>query len=401
MGKDADNSTGATILWDDILGKSLKIRIGFYKHAEGKSWNMTLILDQWLDLMTFGEESVATLQEFSSLVFPGLDSALDVLYSRISQNAKARSLFSSPEAMARAKAMQKQHWQNYVLVGRFDDDYVKATRAIGQTHFRLKIDPKVYTGAYSILQTEVIKIITRELNGRPDDLCRYLDALNQAVFIDMGLSVSVYYDSLVAQVEEMAQELNLSLARAGEYRDNETGKHIMRMSHMCEILALKIGCDISWAKMLKLASPLHDVGKIGIPDNILLKPGRLDGDELEVMRTHSAIGGDIIPEFPADIISMARRIALTHHERWDGAGYPVGLKGEEIPLEGRIAAICDVYDALVSTRPYKRAWSKQEALEYLQQNRGGHFDPNLVDHFIASIEQIDDIQERFAEEASV
>jgi hypothetical protein len=151
---------------------------------------------------------------------------------------------------------------------------------------------------------------------------RYLTAINRAVFLDMGLATYAYYDTLLNALEDMAQEVTLSLARAGEYRDNETGKHITRMSKMCEQMALALGKDATWAHALRMASPLHDVGKIGVPDRILLKPGRLDEAEFQIMREHPRIGGTIIPEHPALVIRMARRIALTHHEKWDGSGYP-------------------------------------------------------------------------------
>ncbi len=355
-------------------------------------------LSQWISFLGLDQATVATLREFVHLLEPEMDRLMEALYARIRANESAAALFHSPEAMARARNMQKAHWLNTVFIGRFDADYMKTAQAIGRTHFRLGVDPRLYSGAYLVLLNEVIAVAVAALADRPADLQRYVQALNRAVYLDMGLATSVYYDSLTAQLEEMSHELNMSLARAGEYRDNETGKHIMRMSHMCERLALALGRDAHWAQMLRIASPLHDVGKIGIPDAILLKPGRLDDEEMATMRTHAAIGAEIIPDHHADVISMARRIALTHHERWDGTGYPTGLKGEEIPLEGRIAAICDVYDALVSKRPYKRPWTREQALDHLRANAGAHFDPRLVECFIDVIDEMDAIQQRFSEE---
>jgi len=186
-----------------------------------------------------------------------------------------------------------------------------------------------------------------------------------------------------------------SLGRAGEYRDNETGAHILRMSHFCRILAEAAGHPGEFAEMLLHASPMHDVGKIGIPDSILLKPGKLDVAEFEVMKTHVLIGAEILSISTDPLVAMAKSIALTHHEKWDGSGYPHGLTGDAIPLEGRIAAICDVYDALTSHRPYKQAWSQEDATNYIRTGAGSHFDPDLAQCFLGQMEVIGDVQKRF------
>jgi putative two-component system response regulator len=172
------------------------------------------------------------------------------------------------------------------------------------------------------------------------------------------------------------------LGRAAEYRDNETGLHVIRMSRYCEELALAIGMDGATATLLLNASPMHDVGKIGIPDNILLKPGKLDATEWETMKTHSVIGAELLSGSGNPMMDLAREVALTHHERWDGSGYPGNIAGEDIPISGRIAALCDVFDALLSARPYKKVWSHQDALDLIRSESGKHFDPELVDAFL-------------------
>jgi len=366
---------------------------------------MTGTLQRWIAFLDIDEDSITTLQEFSQLITPHLDNILDQFYARILKDeTAAEALTRTPETLARARAAQRNHWSTHVLAGNFDEQYMSAARMIGQTHHRIGIDMMLYTAAYSLVMDQLLKIIDalppealRPNDGTGSGRGRLFSAVNKALFLDLGLASSVYHDSYVGALEELSNELNLSLARAGEFRDNETGKHILRMSRMCQALALEIGQDKRWASMLRIASPLHDVGKIGIPDTVLLKPGRLDGDEMEIMRQHPRIGGEIIPIHSSDVIRMARRITLTHHERWDGSGYPAGLKGEEIPLEGRIAAICDVYDALVSHRPYKVAWTRGQALDYIRENSGHHFDPALVRSFISIQAQIDAIQERHAD----
>jgi len=202
-------------------------------------------------------------------------------------------------------------------------------------------------------------------------------------------------ESLEEKVEERTKQLQHTrlqvvrrLGRAAEYRDNETGLHIVRMSKISYLLGQAMGMDSYQCDLLLNASPMHDIGKIGIPDNILLKPGKFEPGEWEIMKQHAQMGADILEGEESDLLSMAREIALTHHEKWDGSGYPNGLKGEEIPLVGRICAIADVFDALTSVRPYKKAWSVDDALALIESNRGSHFDPQLVDAFMANLDGI-------------
>ena len=206
--------------------------------------------------------------------------------------------------------------------------------------------------------------------------------------------------SLVRMEELRATRLEIvqRLGLAAEYKDNETGLHVIRMSHFSRILGLAAGMTELDADDLLHAAPMHDVGKIGIPDRILQKPGPLDPDEWKIMQSHATIGAEIIGEHPNGMLALARNIALTHHEKWDGSGYPKGLKGEEIPLEGRITAIADVFDALTSVRPYKKAWTEEEALDFLVQQKGKHFDPVLVDLFLGQMPAIRAIRQRWAEE---
>jgi len=172
------------------------------------------------------------------------------------------------------------------------------------------------------------------------------------------------------------------LGRAADYRDNETGMHVVRVGNYCKLLGLASGILESRAESLMYASMMHDIGKIGITDNVLLKRGRLTDEEFEIIKRHPEIGSDIIGDHDAEVLKMAKEISLTHHEKWDGSGYPKGLRGEEIPLLGRIVAIADVFDALTCVRPYKNAWPIDKALELIANESGKHFDPTLVKHFL-------------------
>lgn len=358
---------------------------------------MPMQLGRWIEFLKIDPVTITTLRDFSTEVVPHMDRVMDAFYARII-TSNATKLFKSPQHMERARTAQRNHWLKYVLSGHYDAEYMAAARAIGQAHHRLGVDLMLYSGAYSVVMNELSSIIVSMYSNDTDKTQDALHAVNKAIFLDMGLAISVYYDSFVSELEEMSNEVNFSLARAGEFRDNETGMHLLRMSRMCEALALAIGQDLKWAKMIQIASPLHDVGKIGIPDTVLLKPGRLNPEELTMMRHHPEIGGKIIPNHSAEVIKMAKRISLTHHERWDGMGYPAGLQGTEIPLEGRIAAICDVFDALLSERPYKKPWSIEEARSYLQNNKGTHFDPDLVTVFLENLPKMQAIRAKYVDD---
>lgn len=193
-------------------------------------------------------------------------------------------------------------------------------------------------------------------------------------------------------VQETQKELLLVLGDAIERRSKETGSHVRRVALMCELLALKIGQSQEFAEALKYASPLHDIGKIGIPEHILHKPGKLIDSEWEIMKTHAQIGYDLLKDSHRTIAKMGARIALYHHEHWDGNGYPSGLKGEDIPLEGRIVAIADVIDALGSERAYKRPWQENEIIQYILDRRGKQFDPQLVDAAFALFDHFHSIR---------
>ncbi|WP_374602476.1 two-component system response regulator [Niveibacterium sp.] len=197
------------------------------------------------------------------------------------------------------------------------------------------------------------------------------------------------------ELSESRRQLIGCLARAAEFRDNETGNHVMRMSQSARLIALAYGLGPATAELILMAAPMHDIGKIGIPDNILLKPGPLDPQEWATMKLHATIGAEIIGIHDDDLLRAARSIALSHHEKWDGSGYPAGLAGEAIPIEGRVVAIADVFDALMSVRPYKPAMSLDEALAYIRGQSGRHFDPAVVAAFEACLPDILVLRRRY------
>ena len=207
--------------------------------------------------------------------------------------------------------------------------------------------------------------------------------------------------SLVQADELLESRLQVvqRLGRAAEYKDNETGMHVMRMSHYSKVLAVAYGLTDKQAEILLHAAPMHDIGKIGIADSIMLKPGKLTEEEFALMKHHPEIGAEIIGDCGDSLLlNVAKSVSLTHHEKWDGSGYPRGLSGEDIPIEGRICAIADVFDALTSKRPYKEAWSIEKTVDFLKEQKGKHFEPKLVDLLIENLPQILEIKATFKDE---
>lgn len=203
------------------------------------------------------------------------------------------------------------------------------------------------------------------------------------------------------ELEKSQLDLVSRLGLAAEYKDNETGMHVKRMSKYSGIIAVEMGLSESDAMLIEQAAPMHDLGKIGIPDHILLKPGKFDADEWEIMKTHVNIGAEILKNGESVLLDWACIIAQNHHEKWDGSGYPQGLKGEAIPLIGRIVAIADVFDALTSSRPYKKAWHIDDAVELIKKESGKHFEPKVVDAFIRCLAKILIIKDRYQESAKL
>lgn len=196
------------------------------------------------------------------------------------------------------------------------------------------------------------------------------------------------------KVLDREYETLFRLAKAGEYRDAETGNHILRMAKYSRLIAEAIGLDKDRCHLIELAAPMHDIGKIGVPDSVLLKPGKLDPGEFNTMKRHPLIGYAILEDSSSQFLSLGAEIALGHHERYDGSGYPRGVKSRQIPLEARIVAVADVYDALVSDRPYKKAWTNERAMEYLLTSKGTHFDPQCVEAFIQQYGKVTLIQQQ-------
>ena len=214
---------------------------------------------------------------------------------------------------------------------------------------------------------------------------------------DLNLALEEKVRHRTFELNETRLEIIRQLGRAAEYKDNETGLHVIRMSYYSRLIGLASGMNQIQADILLNAAPMHDIGKIGIPDHILQKPGKLDGDEWRIMEQHPAIGAKIIGKQRSELLKEARVVALTHHEKWNGKGYPKGMKGAEIPLSGRIVAIADVFDAFTSERPYKKAWPVEKALELIREESGRHFCPKLVSSFLKALPEVLKIKNQYSD----
>jgi putative two-component system response regulator len=210
-----------------------------------------------------------------------------------------------------------------------------------------------------------------------------------------NLALEVLVDQRTAELLSTRLDIIRRLGRAAEYRDNETGMHVLRMSHIARLIGLRVGMSEADSEILLQAAPMHDVGKIGIPDKILLKPGPLDADEWIVMKRHTLIGAEIIGDHASALMKIARTLALRHHERWDGSGYPDGLQGEAIPLVARVVAVADVFDALLSARPYKPAWSVERTVEEIRVQSGHHFDPRCANALLGLLPECLEVRGKY------
>ena len=251
---------------------------------------------------------------------------------------------------------------------------------------------------YKALESGATDFLTKPVD-RLEFICRVKNMLalrrSHLVLADRAQTLAIEVREATAEILARERETIVRLARAAEFRDPETGAHILRMASYSRLIAEKMGLPADDQEMIQHAAPMHDVGKLGTPDHILLKPGRLTPEEFERMKEHTTIGYEILKDSSSPILQCAAQIALSHHEKFDGSGYPHGLAGKSIPVFGRIVAVADVFDALTSERPYKKAWELPRAVELLRGGRGAHFDPLCVDAFFADWNGVLAIKERF------
>lgn len=289
--------------------------------------------------------------------------------------------------------IRSDHPDTAVVMVTGEDDTRLATNAIELGAFGYMVKP-VGTGELLInvanaLHRRVLELDTRRLVRSLQVTAAEREARLEDALADLHRSESKVW---LSQAETIFR-----LARVVEFRDEETGHHLQRMSSYCEVLARKLDLGAERAERLRLASQLHDVGKVAVPDTILLKRGKLTSEEFDVIKTHAETGYKMLAGSSSEVVQLGAQIAHTHHERWDGDGYPRGLRGEEIPVEGRIAALADVFDALTSDRVYRPAFPLNTAVEMMRSERATHFDPEMLDAFLDTLDELDGIRRTYAD----
>lgn len=259
------------------------------------------------------------------------------------------------------------------------DDFL--AKPVDRTELRARVQSLLKVKAYNDHMRHYQKLLEEEVTRRT-------------------LQLREAFEELKATSEKLKRaslDTVIRLSQAAEYKDEDTGSHIQRMGYYSASIAEKMGLIGEESEAILYAAPMHDIGKIGIPDRILLKPGKLDPDEWEIMKQHTVIGGRLLNGSDSYLINMAETIAMTHHEKWDGSGYPNGIAGNDIPIVGRITAIADVFDALTSKRPYKDAFSVEKSFQIIRESSGTHFDPKVVEAFFAVQKEIREIREGWTE----
>lgn len=336
-------------------------------------------------------------QKPSILVIDDAPESIDVLRGVLSTDYQVRACIHGRVGLAVAREAQPDLILLDVMMPEMDG--YTACRA-------LKEDPR--TRSIPVIFCTTRSDVSDEARGLAEGAVDYITKpyVAELVRARVQTHIALHHQNiaLARQVQERTEELMSTrfeiirrLSRAAEYRDNETGQHVVRMSHYARLVSLAYGASEDYAELVLHAAPMHDVGKIGIADTILLKPGPLTPEEWQVMRQHPVVGADIIGSHPSELLRAAREVALCHHEKWDGTGYPRGLKDVEIPLIGRIVAVADVFDALLSERPYKRPWTVEAAVAHIKEQRGKHFEPAIVDALLKAMPEILKIRQLYAD----
>lgn len=283
----------------------------------------------------------------------------------------------------------------YRFDGKFDESSGYRTRSMLVIPM---LDQKEHT-------VGVLQLINHKIGEGAVDAFRVHDeqiAFSLASMAAIGVRNAQLLDELRSSHEALQRshrDTILTLSNAAEFRDSDTGQHIRRVSMYCEMIARAHGCDVKTAELIFYASPMHDIGKLGVPDAILNKPGKLTDEERAIMQTHTTTGAKILARSDNETMRLATEIAASHHERWDGKGYPDGIAGEDIPLSGRITAVADVFDALASKRVYKPAFTVDKAVEIIKSESGKHFDPKVVEAFLTVRDDIEIIEETYRDTA--
>jgi len=335
---------------------------------------------------------VASLKKFTIGVLDQLIVLLNLEDHAICLQTSGVAISAEDDGLAIMAATGRyKQYQDKKVAGNFPEEVLHRLHKVIEAKESIFVDD-VYIGYF------------RSINGSVNLV--YLDGCNSLTKVDKSLinifsvNIAISFDNVFLNKEiiDTQKEVINTLGEVVETRSQEAAQHVVRVAEFAYLLAIESGMKANDAELLRLAAPMHDVGKIGIPDNVLNKPGRFTSEEFEVMKNHTTIGYDILKKSDRDIMQTAALVALQHHERWDGGGYPNGLAGEDIHIHGRIAAIADVFDALSHKRVYKDSWPMAKIIDLFKKERGQQFDPELVDSFLNNLSKLEEINQRYPNE---
>ncbi len=327
-----------------------------------------------------------------------LDIASDFYDYLITVEETRKIILSRPDLLEQLKLTQS-HYISQLFGLTYDEKYFINRVIVGFAHYIYMISPSVYIGSYGYYNTLISSAVInccKKKEMSAEESVRILNSVQKLLSIDITLAIESYYQKSIDDVYRMEQDSLGRLIVLAEYRDEDTGRHISRMSHYASIIAKELGMDKVFQEEILNAAPMHDIGKVGIPDNILLKPGRLTKDEFEIMKTHTEIGYNILKDSESATLKEGAVISLSHHENFDGSGYPKGLAGDKIPIAGRICKIADVFDALINKRIYKPAYTLKETIAIMKDEMqpGKSFDGDCFNAFLKGMDEILDVRQK-------
>lgn len=346
------------------------------------------------------EDDTVNLLKVNYLIIENIDFLMDKLYEHLMLfNETKNILLEKPGRIEHLRGVQIRYFKELFSL-KYDENYLVDRLNVGLTHLNTNIPTNIFMGSYSYFLSLLIDFIKEELPKRNFSHKEILDIINsiqKIINLDTTLVIRAYYGKEMNEKEQLGDDFIKRLSKIAEFRDENTGAHIERMSFYCMIIAKYLGYNYDFQMDILDASPMHDIGKISIPDYILLKPAKLDKEEFEIIKTHTTKGCEILSNSDSKIMKLGAEIALTHHERWDGTGYPRGLNGKNIPVSGRICIVSDIFDALTNERVYKSRYSTEESLDIMKNEMGAgkHFDPAVFDAFIKAFDDIVAVKNRY------
>lgn len=358
-----------------------------------------------LKLTNFTQSDINSIAKIKDCIGDIAQETVSSFYDYLMTIEDVRKIILSKPGLLDSLKLTQYRYISQLFGLKYDEKYFANRVTVGFAHYVNKISPSIYIGSYgyyNMLITSAVMICCKKNGISSDESINILNSVQKLLSIDITLAIEAYYQKSIDDVDKTEHDSLDRLIVLAEYRDEDTGRHISRMAHYSKIIAKGLGMDKIFQENILNAAPMHDIGKVGIPDAILLKPGPLNKDEFEIMKSHTTIGYNILKDSDSEVLREGAIIALSHHENFDGGGYPNGLSGEKIPITGRIAKIADVFDALINKRIYKPAFMLEETVRIMKEEMapGRAFDPDCFGAFLKNLDEILDIRKKIDSEAA-